>query len=181
MPRPRSVAALLTVALVAGGSAAGPLARPPAVAHAAPAAPAFSVRLLDSQQTVDSVDLIGKKIVVLRFQASYCKPCGKESAAFGRVVDRYRSRGVEFLALHVQDTAADVRRFVKRHGVKYPVALDPRLTIGNRFGFEGTPYTVVVDRKGEIAAQIHGVSAVAKLPRMLDDLLEAGEQPSRRL
>jgi thiol-disulfide isomerase/thioredoxin len=140
-------------------------------ADAAPAAPGFSVRLLDGSRTIDSKELIGKNVLVLRFQASYCKPCVKESPAFGRLVTRYRDRGVEFVALHVQDTVSEVRRFVRAQKVTYPVALDPKLAIGNRFGFKGTPYTVVVDRKGEMVAQIHGLSAVNRLPRLLDDAL----------
>lgn len=146
------------------------------LAWAAPAAPGFRVRTLDGKRTVDSRELIGKRIVVVRFQASYCKPCAKESPALARVADRYRARGVEVLALHVQDTATDARRFVTANRVTYPVALDPRLTIGNRFGFKGTPYTVVIDRKGEMVARIHGQSAVARLPRILDELL-AKEAP----
>jgi peroxiredoxin len=142
-----------------------------AVAAAAPAAPGFRVRLLDSGKTVDSRELIGKKILVLRFQASYCKPCARESAGLGRLADRYRARDVEVLAVHVQDTAADARKFVRANRVSYPVALDPRLTMGNQYGFKGSPYTVVVDRKGEIVARIVGESAVTKLPPILDDLL----------
>ncbi len=141
------------------------------VAEAAPAAPGFRVKLLDSGRTLDSRDLMGKKVLVLRFQASYCKPCGRESAALNRLADRYRDRGVDVLALHVQDTAADTRRFVRTHKVTYPVALDPKLTVGNRFGFKGTPYTVVIDRKGEIAARISGPSAVTRLPKILDEAL----------
>jgi peroxiredoxin len=140
---------------------------------AAPAAPGFKVRLLDGSSSVDSRDLIGKKVLVLRFQASYCAPCARESAALSRLADRYRDRGVEVLAIHVQDTAADARKFVRAQKATYAVALDPRLTIGNRFGFKGTPYTVVVDRRGEMVARIHGVSAVAKLPRILDEILRA--------
>ncbi|MEK7385839.1 MAG: TlpA disulfide reductase family protein, partial [candidate division NC10 bacterium] len=85
--------------------------------------------------------------------------------------ERYRGRGVETLAIHVQDTAADAQRFVREQNATYPVALDPRLTVGNRFGFKGTPYTVVVDKKGELVARIHGVSAVARLPKILDGLV----------
>src|SRR5213076_3013304 len=81
------------------------------------------------------------------------------------------SRGVEVLAIHVQDTVVDAQRFVREHEVAYPVALDPRLTIANHFGFKGTPYTVVVDRRGEIVARIHGESVVRRLPRLLDGLL----------
>jgi peroxiredoxin len=76
------------------------------------------------------------------------------------------------VALHVQDTAADTRNFVRRNKVNYPVALDPKLTIGNTFGFKGTPYTVVIDRRGEMVAQIHGASAVSRLPRILDELMK---------
>jgi peroxiredoxin len=138
---------------------------------AAPAAPGFTVKILDSSRTLDSRELIGKAVLVVRFQASYCKPCGRESAALSRLVDRYHARGVEFVALHVQDTLADTRRFIRSHRVTYPIGLDPKLIIGNRFGFKGTPYTVVVDRQGEMVAQIHGVSAVNRLPHILDDLL----------
>lgn len=140
-------------------------------AEAAPAAPGFRVRLLDGKTSLDSRNFIGKKVLVLRFQASWCKPCAKESAALAQVAERYRGRGVETLAIHVQDTAADAQRFVREQNATYPVALDPRLTVGNRFGFKGTPYTVVVDKKGELVARIHGVSAVARLPKILDGLV----------
>lgn len=138
---------------------------------AEPAAPGFKVRILDGSE-VDSRDLIGKKILVLRFQASYCKPCVRESMALARVADRYRDRGVDVLAIHVQDTATDVRKFMRANKVTYQVALDPKLVIGNRYGFKGTPYTVVIDRRGEMVSRVHGVSAVSRLPRLLDELLK---------
>jgi peroxiredoxin len=136
-------------------------------------APGFTVKLLDSRATFDSRDRIGKRPVVVRFQASWCKPCKREAAGFGRVVERYRARGVDFIAIHVQDTASDVRRFVRLHHITYPVALDPRLAIANRFTFKGTPSTIVIDRRGEIAARIDGESAVTRLPHALDDVLRA--------
>ncbi|HET7339978.1 MAG TPA: TlpA disulfide reductase family protein [Methylomirabilota bacterium] len=148
-----------------------------ATAEAAPAAPGFRLKTLDGR-TIDSNDLIGKKIVVLRFQASYCKPCARESPALNRVFERYRDRDVEVIAIHVQDTAHDTRAFVRAHRATYPVALDPRLSLGNRFGFKGTPYTVVIDRRGEMAARLVGEGAVSRLPRMLDALLAKDAKPS---
>jgi peroxiredoxin len=144
-------------------------------AHAAQSAPGFRVKTLDGR-AIDSNELIGKKVVVLRFQASYCKPCIRESAELSKVADRYRSRGVEFIAIHVQDTFTDTQRFVKRTKATYPIALDPRLNLGNRFDFKGTPLTVVIDRKGEIAASVHGEGVVRRLPRTLDGLLKQ-DQP----
>ena len=143
-------------------------------ALAAPAAPGFRVKLLESGRVFDSREMMGKKVVVVRFQASYCKPCAKESPELSRLVERYRDRDVEIVAIHVQDTATDAQRFATRTKATYPIALDPRLNLGNRFGFKGTPYTVVIDRKGEIAARMHGEGAVRRLPRTLDALLKQG-------
>jgi thiol-disulfide isomerase/thioredoxin len=138
---------------------------------AAPAAPSFRVKQLDGPRTFDSRDMLGKKVIVLRFQASYCKPCLKESAALSRLTERYGPRGVEVIALHVQDTVPDVRRFMRAQKPGYAIALDPKLFVGNRFGLKGTPYTIVIDKKGEIIARLTGESAVTRLPRILDDAL----------
>lgn len=146
--------------------------------EAAPTAPGFTVKLLDGKTTLDSRDLIGKKILVLRFQASYCKPCAKESPGLARIADRYRPRGVEVVAFHVQDTIADTRAFIRKYRATYPVAVDPKLNIGNSFGFKGSPYTIVIDRKGEMVAQIHGESVVGRLPGILDELLKKDAQAS---
>ena len=142
-------------------------------AHAAPAAPGFRVKQLDGTRTFDLRDMVGKKVVVLRFQTSYCKPCAKESAALSRLTQRYGPRGVEVLALHVQDTPADVRRFMRAHRPGYAIALDPKLVVGNRYGVKGTPYTVVIDRKGEIILRHAGEGAIQRLPKVLDDALAA--------
>jgi len=144
-------------------------------ADAAPSAPGFRVKTLDGR-TIDSNGLIGQKVIVLRFQASYCKPCVKESAALSQVAEKYRDRGVEVIAIHVQDATPDVRAFVEAQKATYAVALDPRLNLGNRFGYRGTPYTVVIDRKGEMVARLHGEGVVRRLPRMLDRLLKQ-DQP----
>src|SRR6185436_17375442 len=146
-----------------------------AAAHAAPAAPGFRLKTLDGR-AVDSNELIGKKIVVLRFQSSYCKPCVRESPALSKVAERYRDRDVEIIAIHVQDTVADTRRFIETTKATYPVGMDPRLSLGNRFGFKGTPYTVVIDKKGEMVVRLHGENAVSRLPRMLDAILKR-DQP----
>jgi thiol-disulfide isomerase/thioredoxin len=136
-------------------------------------APGFKVKLLDSNTTFDSRERLGKRPVVVRFQASWCKPCAKEAPGFARIVERYRPRGVDFIALHVQDTASSVRRFVRAHRIGYPVALDPRLAIANTFELKGTPATIVIDRRGAVAARIDGESAVTRLPRILDEVLRS--------
>jgi peroxiredoxin len=142
-------------------------------ALAAPSAPAFTIRTLDGSGALDSRTLIGKKILVVRFQASWCKVCAEEATGIERLYQTYSARGVEVVAVHVEDTAAAARRFLKEHGATYPAGLDPHLAIANRFGVKGTPYTVVINKRGEIVARLHGRADEAKLARVLDPLLRA--------
>jgi cytochrome c biogenesis protein CcmG, thiol:disulfide interchange protein DsbE len=157
------------------------LAASPALA--APPAPAFTLRLVDGSGKLDSRALIGKKVVVVRFQASWCKVCVEEAPGIQRLWEKYRASGVEVVGIQVQDTAADALRFLSAHGATYPAGLDPRLTIANRFGFKGTPYTVVIDKRGEMVARIHGRADEARLSRVLDPLIRrpAARKPPARL
>jgi len=165
--------AIAVIAARADAAPAGPL----------PAAPPIVVTRLADGQKFDSRALLGKKILVVRFQASWCKLCAKEAAGLERVYEAYKERGVELLALHVQDTQADARAFLAAHHVYYPTGLDPQLRIANRFGVKGTPYTVVIDRGGKMVARIHGSADEARLRRILDPLLKpaAPKPPPKRL
>lgn len=146
-------------------------------AEAGPAAPAFTVRLLDGSGHFDSRAHLGKNVLVVRFQASWCRVCHEEAAGLERVYRKYRTRGVALVSVQVQDTEADARRFLEVNKASYPAGLDPRLKIANRFGFRGTPYTVVIDKGGEMVARIHGRSDEARIARILDRLVRRAPGP----
>jgi cytochrome c biogenesis protein CcmG/thiol:disulfide interchange protein DsbE len=146
-------------------------------AWAGPAAPAFTLKLLDGKKTLDSRAYLGKKVLVVRFQASWCAVCVREAPGLERTYRKYKSRGVEFVGIQVQDTAADARRFLKAHGASYPAGLDPSLKIANRFGLKRAPYTVVISQKGEMVARIHGSADEARLARAIDPLLPRPKKP----
>jgi cytochrome c biogenesis protein CcmG/thiol:disulfide interchange protein DsbE len=154
-----------------------------APAAAAPAAPAFSFTELDGSGHFDSRAQLGKRVMVIRFQASWCKICNQEAAAMERLYQKYRASGVEFVGVQVQDTEPDARKFLKATKTTYPAGLDPKLKIANRYGFRGTPYTVVVNKKGEIVARIHGRTDEARLARVLDPLVKPApvRKPPARL
>jgi CheY-like chemotaxis protein/peroxiredoxin len=141
-------------------------------AAAAPAAPAFTLTLLDGSGHFDSRAHLGKHVLVVRFQASWCKVCNEEAAAFERVYRKYRASGVEMVSVQVQDTEADARHFLEANKGTYPAGLDPRLKVANRFGFRGTPYTVVINKRGEMVARIHGRADETRLSRILDPIVK---------
>jgi cytochrome c biogenesis protein CcmG/thiol:disulfide interchange protein DsbE len=145
---------------------------------AAPAAPAFTVKLIEGSGHFDSRAHLGKNVLIVRFQASWCKVCNEEAAGYERIYRKYRASGVEMVSVQVQDTEADARRFLQINKVSYPAGLDPRLKIANRFGFRGTPYTVIINKGGEMVARIHGRTDEARIARILDALLQRGSKGS---
>lgn len=153
------------------------LALSAAPAAAAPAAPAVRVPLLKGGEIFDSRALIGKKVLVLRFQASWCKICAAQAAGLARVYERYRERNVEVLAIHVDDPEPNALAFLKAHRAGYPAALDPSHRVASRFGFERAPYTVIVNKRGEIAARLDATADEARLRAAIDAALKP---PARR-
>ncbi len=95
----------------------------------------------------------------------------RESPAFEQTYRKYKTRGVEFVGVQVQDHEADARRFLKAHGATYPAGLDPDLAIAKRFGYTATPLTVIIDRQGNLAARHFGPAGPEWFDKQLAPLL----------
>ncbi|MEV0848102.1 TlpA disulfide reductase family protein [Streptomyces sp. NPDC049954] len=119
-------------------------------------APALSGPTVDGQP-LDAAAYRGK-IVVLNVWESTCAPCRAEAPAFAKVAGRTRQQGVVFLGINTRETSrAAARSFEKAHKITYPSLYDPdgRVLLGFPRGtFPQTiPVTVVLDRRGRIAAR----------------------------
>jgi thiol-disulfide isomerase/thioredoxin len=152
------------------------LVAPAPAGAAAPAAPPLAARLLDEDREFDSRALIGKKVLVLRFQGSWCKTCTAQAPGIQRLAEKYRDRDVEVIGVHVNDTAAEARAWRKRYKQTYGAVLDPGARMATRFGFKLAPYTVLIDKRGEVVKRITGAADEARLIKIIDPLL--AKQPS---
>jgi peroxiredoxin len=149
-----SLMALTLVAVVAGaGAAESPGDRGE---RAERRAPAFRARLLDGGE-LDLAALRGRKVVVLDFWASWCGPCVDSLPVVRDVVRDFDD--VALYAVNQQESEATIRRFLARHRLELAVALDPDSTIGDRYGVDGIPHLVVIDRDGVIRGVHEGFSS----------------------
>lgn len=92
------------------------------------------------------------KVLVLNFWAGWCAPCLHEMPGLYAFYRRLNSKGLEVIALNMDDDAArgmDV--LLKKTGQPpFPVFKGAESELADRFQLEGLPFTVVVDRGGRI-------------------------------
>jgi thiol-disulfide isomerase/thioredoxin len=148
--RRRKLNARLGVAALAavGVIAAAPIAR--SLTNGDPA-PACSASLLDGGRTVSLADYRGK-VVYLDFWASWCGPC-RESFPFMNELQReLAGKGLQILAVGVDKTPEDARRFLARYPAQFSVALDTAGACPAAFQLQGMPSSYIIDKGGAVRA-----------------------------
>jgi peroxiredoxin len=111
------------------------------------------------------------QVVVLNFWGSWCVPCREEASTLASVAALYRSSGVAFLGVDVQDTTASAAAFARSFGITYPSVTDSGSAITLDFTsvvpIASTPTTLVIDRTGHIAAAVFGSATYPVLTTIL--------------
>lgn len=128
-------------------------------------APAFTVTGIDGKELTLS-DLRGKT-VVLNVWASWCVPCEEEAGELNRSYDLYKGRDVVFVGIAFNDDDDQVRKFVAKHSVVYPVALDPEGRISIDLGITGVPETFFIDPQGRLTQKFVGPITARQLNSLL--------------
>lgn len=110
---------------------------------------------------VSSAEFRGK-VLVLNFWYAQCAPCIREAPRLEKLWTKFKDQGVQFLGVNTNDRAPQALQFMKRHSVSYPTTIETGDGSPIRFAFAGkvspntTPTTLVIDKKGRVAARFGG-------------------------
>lgn len=149
---------------------------PAAAAGAISSAPLFAATLFDlDNKSVAFADYRGKPLIV-NFWARWCAPCRVEIPELVDLQTRHKARGIEVIGVNLESDAPPVRDFAKAYDINYSVLLtrDKGIALlqalGN--GKAGLPYTVVINRKGEVVASKLGAMTRAELETATETALK---------
>ena len=126
-------------------------------------------------KVADAVD----KVLVLNVWGSWCGPCVAEMPHLQQVWSQVSSAGkpVQFMGINYRDGAETAKAFLRVNKITYPSLADDggRTLLALRGKANTTPTTLVLDRRGRIAARVSGPVTVATLTGLVKDVLgEAG-------
>ena len=132
-------------------------------------APALSGPTLEGGR-VSLSEFQGKNPVVLGFYAAF-GPSSRESLAHLKELDeKHGGRGLRVIAVSMDEDRKTAAAIPNQLKVRFPVVLDPRSEVSDRYGVQALPHTVVVHRDGKVHAVIVGPKTSA-VDRAVEELL----------
>lgn len=103
-------------------------------------------------QPYDLQQSIGNKPVMLIFWASWCPTCRTEVPKVNQLAEKFRSRGMEFVAVNVgfNDSVERANAFIEKTGMAYPAFFDGSGTVAEKYRLQGVPTVIIADKHGVI-------------------------------
>ena len=131
------------------------LALPPAYALDEGAKmPEIGLADLSTGKPVTVASLAGK-VVIVDFWATWCAPCKEEMPVLEKLYKKYGSKGLVVVGVSVDKDASNIKGFLKKLNVTFPVVHDANHQVSGRYQPPRMPSSYIVDRKG-IVRFVHG-------------------------
>ena len=138
----------------------------------------FAGRTLDGER-FDVEDHRGD-VVVVNVWGSWCPPCIAEAEGLQQVWAQSEPKGVQFVGIDFRDNADSARAHERRFGITYPSIDDPSgstlLQLRGSLPPKAIPSTLVLDRRGRVAARVLGQVRAATLRAIIADALGEGRR-----
>jgi thiol-disulfide isomerase/thioredoxin len=118
-------------------------------------------------------ELVGKKIIVINFFATWCGPCREEMPELNQYYDNHKNDRFFLLAVDADEKPDVLDAFWKDLKLNFPVGIDEG-SIGKLYGVSAYPTTVVVGVNGLV--QEYQVGGIANAEVAFDNYLKLNGQ-----
>ena len=142
--------------------------------QAAAKMPHFNLADAVTGQKVDSASYAGKAKLVVFF-ATWCMPCMQEVPALMSLQEEYGEDDFTVVAISVDKRQDNVKNFIKRSEINYPVLMFDQRVVSDFGGIPGLPTTFMVDKNDNVLKKYPGLVPHALLEREVKRMLEIND------
>ena len=117
-------------------------------------APDFNLRDMNGKAV--SLSQLKGKVVVLNFFATWCPPCRAEMPSFNKLYRLLKQRGLEVIAVSSDRSISDIKDFLEKNKVDFPVLFDADRIATKQFRVFSMPTTFLINKNGLIVEKFYG-------------------------
>ncbi|MBL8192283.1 MAG: TlpA family protein disulfide reductase [Blastocatellia bacterium] len=132
--------------------------------------PDFSVTSLKGENI--SLSKLKGKVVLIDFWATWCGPCRVEMPAVKKVWEKHKNNNFTIIGISLDTDREPLDNYIKNNNITWPQYYDGlgwKNKVAQLYGVRGIPFTVLLDKNGEVA----GVSLRGQaLANKVDELLQ---------
>ncbi|HEY8462859.1 MAG TPA: TlpA disulfide reductase family protein [Bacillota bacterium] len=132
----------------------------------------FELTGLDGKK-VKLTEVIAKnRVTLVNFWATWCPPCRAELPELNRFYQRYSQQQIALLGVNLQEEPSQVKSFVKKHRVIFPVLTDPAGQVARIYNVYAIPVTFIIDQQGIIRQIVEGATTLKVLQSKVEAVLK---------
>lgn len=117
-----------------------------------------------------------KKFLVINFWATWCLPCIEELPELSELNKQLESKQIEFVGVSIDDKEKTLGFFKTNELTSFQILYSEQdtMTLSENLGNDKSvvPYTVVIDKKGEVIKKIFGRVNIQELSAYLSTIKE---------
>ncbi|MUK87233.1 thiol-disulfide oxidoreductase ResA [Ornithinibacillus sp. L9] len=136
-------------------------------------APDFQLEQINHNNEIETIrlsDYEGKG-VMLNFWGTWCPPCEAEMPYMQELYPKYKEKGIEIIAVDLNDTRLNVKQFIDKYELTFPVPFDNKGVVSDLYKIGPMPTTYFISPDGEIVEKVEGGLTLEKLEGYFQEIL----------
>jgi cytochrome c biogenesis protein CcmG, thiol:disulfide interchange protein DsbE len=103
-------------------------------------------------------EMLKKGPVFLQFWATWCIPCKEEMKHLNELWEKYKDSGFVYISISTDDqkSSSKVKPFIESKGYKFITVYDPDKTVFTSYGGQDPPYSVFLNKSGNVIKTYSG-------------------------
>ncbi len=146
-------------------------------------APKFALVELGGDKAFELADVLGKKVVVLDFWATWCPPCVEGLPQLVAVAEAFKDKKVAIYAVNIQEDPETIQAFLTDRELDLQVLLDAQGAAAQKYEVSAVPQTVLIGLDGRVQLVHTGLPAnlKAELTESINALLNGEDLAAQQL